>query len=111
MIKTVTLCTIVLSIVICTVLYIMGFSDTAFSVLIGSSVTLINFILLSYGITKLLDAKPVAIFFNSFRLLLFIAIFSTLIYLRLANVVGLFSGFTITIVTIAVIGIIHSKIT
>ncbi|QWR78425.1 ATP synthase subunit I [Candidatus Magnetomonas plexicatena] len=109
MIKSATLCTVLLSVLIFIILFLTGRSDTAFSVLIGSAVTLINFILLSYGVTKLLDAKPAAIFFNSFRLMFFIALLSVLIYFRLANVVGLFTGFTLTIVTIAAVGIIVSN--
>ncbi len=109
MIKQVSFFTLILSFSAFSILYFTGHTDTAFSVVISSFVSLINFIFLSCGISKLLDAKPVAIFFNSFRLIFFIITMSSLIYFKIANVLGLFIGFTIAVATIAAVGIIDSR--
>ncbi|MBF0516138.1 MAG: ATP synthase subunit I [Nitrospirae bacterium] len=111
MIRTVTIQTAALLAAAVVISLATGYGRHSLSIALGGIVGLLNFVFLSKSIGGLLNAEsvaPVMLIFNMVRLLLVMGVIFALIYLKLADVIGLSIGITVSFLVVIKAGYFSS---
>jgi hypothetical protein len=99
MIRTVVVQTLAALVVAVVVSLAAGYGKISPGILLGGAVGLLNFVFLSKSISGLLNSDsvaPVMLMFNMVRLIVVMGVLFVLIYLKLADIIGLSIGITIS---------------
>ncbi|MBF0320243.1 MAG: ATP synthase subunit I [Nitrospirae bacterium] len=86
---------------------VADYGGMSMSILLGGVVGLLNFVFLSWSMSGLLNADsvaPVMLIFNMVRLILVLGVLFVLIYLKLAGIIGLAIGLTISFLVVLWVG-------
>ncbi|MEO5360639.1 MAG: ATP synthase subunit I [Nitrospirota bacterium] len=111
MIRTVTVKTLAALVVAVVISLAAGYGRISLSIALGGIVGLLNFVFLSKSIGGLLNAEgvaPVMLIFNMVRLMLVMGIIFVLIYLKLAEIIGLSIGLTVSFLVVIITGYFNS---
>ena len=82
------------------------------SILIGGFLGLLNIRALAWGVQGLLDSHKASakmLFFSQFRLVMLFLVLAALIYIKLVNIPGVLTGFTVVFCMVIIVGLKHSK--
>ncbi|WP_420263713.1 ATP synthase subunit I [Candidatus Magnetominusculus dajiuhuensis] len=107
MIRNVTIVTLVVLVAVVLIALVAGYGNLSRSILLGGIVGLLNFVFLSKSITSLLNTDnvaPVMLIFNMVRLIVVMGALFVLIYLKLAEIIGLSIGLTVSFLVVMVTG-------
>ena len=83
-----------------------------FSILLGGSLAIINTRALAWGVKGMVEDQrggAKLLFFSQFRLVMMFAVLAALLYLRLVNIFGVLTGFTIIFVLTLFEGLRQSR--
>ncbi|MBF0556774.1 MAG: ATP synthase subunit I [Nitrospirae bacterium] len=111
MIKTVAVATLAALVAAVVISLAAGYGRMSLSILLGGIVGLLNFVFLSKSISGLLNADnvaPVMLIFNMVRLIVVMGVLFVLIYLKLAEIIGLSIGLTVSFLVVMATGYIGS---
>ncbi|MBF0457029.1 MAG: ATP synthase subunit I [Nitrospirae bacterium] len=112
MIRTVTVQTLVALAVAIVISLVAGYGSMSLSILLGGIVGLLNFVFLSKSIGGLLNSDkvaPVMLIFNMVRLILVMGALFLLIYLKVAGIIGLSVGLTLSFLVVIRAGYFSSS--